>query len=133
METYNVTAISLTSSSKLPLTIEADEAETSENIVLRIQIDGDIISASNEGYFQAYQEIRDTLLQKGYGLKCAGSKLNAVQSSMASATDKVYMVTLGKQAMLKDLVSLYDNANIDKFPNTKEQNEFFKKWSLSLG
>ncbi len=132
MEKYDVTAISLTSKSKVKLMIEADEAETTDNIALSLSLDGESISASNEGYFQAFQEIRDKLLQKGYGLKCAGSMLNAVQSSMASATDKVYMVTLGTQAARKDLISLYEYSDIDQFPNTEEQNKYAEQWFLSL-
>jgi hypothetical protein len=132
MENYTVIASSLIAHTEISLIIEADEAEITENIVLTVRIDGDTISASNYGYFQAFQEIRDVLLQKGYGLKCAGAMLNAVQSPMASATDKVYMVTLGKQSALKDLISLYEYIDIDEFSNTNEQNRFFEQWLQSL-
>jgi hypothetical protein len=101
--------------------------------LLSIKTDDDIISASNYGYFQAFQEIRDKLLEKGYGLKCAGAMLNAVQSSMASATDKIYMVTLGEQAAQENLISLYEYVDILEFPNTNEQNQFAEKWIYSLG
>lgn len=133
MEQYGVTAFSLASHSDILLTIEADEAETTENIVLSIKINDSIISASNDGYFQAFQEIRDKLLEEGYGLKCVGAMLNVVQSSMASATDKVYIVTLGKQSVRENLTSLYEYANIVEFPNTDEQNKFAEKWIHSLG
>lgn len=133
MEQYGVTALSLASRSDILLTIEADEAETTENIVLSIKINDSIISASNDGYFQAFQEIRDKLLEEGYGLKCVGAMLNVVQSSMASATDKVYIVTLGKQSVRENLTSLYEYANIVEFPNTDEQNKFAEKWIRSLG
>ncbi len=132
MEKYHIIAVSLTSHSELLLTIEADEAEMTEDVTLSVYIDGEKISASNEGYFQAYQEIRDTLLQKDYGLKCVGSKLNVVQSSMASATDKVCVAALGKQAKQKDLISLYEYVDIDVFPNTKEQNDFAARWNQSF-
>jgi hypothetical protein len=132
MEKYSVIAISLTSQSEIRLTIEADEAETTADIILSLCFDGDIISATNEGYFQAFQEIRDKLLNKGYGLKCVGSMLNTVQSPMASATDKVYKVTLGIQAKQKDLVSLYEYVDIKEFPNTDQQNRFAKTWFHSL-
>ena len=132
MERYTVTVVHLNTQSELSIIIEADEAETTEDIILSTQIEDSCFSASNYGYFEAFQELRDKLLQNGYGVKCVGSKVNAVQSSMASATYKVYEAVLGKQTAIKDLICLYDYANIDEFPNTKTQNEFLQKWIHSL-
>jgi hypothetical protein len=134
VEKYDVIAVSLDTQSEMSLTIEADEAEASEDIVLSTYFDGvKIIARNNYGYFATFQEIRDELLQKGYGIRCMGAMLNAVQSGMASVTHKVYIVTLGKQAKMSDLVCLYDYANINEFPNTKKQNDFQEKWIKSLG
>jgi hypothetical protein len=132
MERYMITAISLETHSELSLTIEADEGETTDGIILTTHIAGVAISAKNHGYFQAFQELRDALLQHGYGLKCAGSKLNALQSGMASGTNKIYIVTLGQQALRKDLISLYDYADANEFPNSESQNDFAKQWFDSL-
>ena len=132
MEKYTVTVVHLNTQSELSLIIEADEAETTDDIMLSTQIENGYLSASNYGYFTAFQELRDKLLQKGYGIKCIGSKVNAVQSPMASGTYKVYESILGKQTAQKDLVCLYDYANINEFPNTKTQNDFFDKWIRSL-
>ena len=132
MKRYIVTAISLETRSEFPLAIEADEGETTNDIILSTHINGVYISAKNDGYFLAFQELRDKLLEQGIGMKCAGSKLNAVQSGMASATPKIYMVTLGQQALLKDLVSIYDNTDEDEFPNSESQNNYTKKWLDSL-
>lgn len=132
MEKYNIVAVYLNNQTELNIEIEADEAETTDEIILTVSIDGITFSAHNYGYFNAFQDLRDQLLQKGYGLKCAGANLNAVQSSMASGTDMVYAVALGKQASLKELVSIYDYADISEFPDTKEQNEFFQLWIKSL-
>jgi hypothetical protein len=132
MESYTVTAVCLESNLELPLTIEADGAETTDDIILTSYLNGVSVSACNDGYFQAFQDIRDQLLKKGYGLKCLGAKLNAVQSAMASATDKIYLVTPGKQALQKDLASIYDYANISEFPTSVEQNAFSQEWIESL-
>ena len=77
----------------------------------------------------AYQEFRDKLLEAGYGIKCNGSRLNAVQSGMMETTDKIYLVEMGRQALMKDIVHIWDYADIDTFPDTKQQNEFFQQWA----
>lgn len=132
MEKYKLTAILLENHSELSLIIEADEAEIIDEINLTTCISGITISANNDGYFQAFQAIRDQLLLKGYGIKCIGSMLNVTQSAMASTTDKVYIITLGEQARLEDLRSLYEYADISVFPDTNDQNNYFQEWIKSL-
>ena len=60
------------------------------------------------------------------------SQINAVQSGMMGATDKVYLVELGKQALMKDIAYIWDFADIEEFPNTEQQKEFFERWTKSL-
>lgn len=120
--------IDLISKDKLSVQVAVDEAETTENIVIRATVKAQEITASNYNYLPAYQEFRDKLLVAGYGIKCNGSRLNAVQSGMLGATDKVYLVEIGKQAMMKDIVHIWDYAEIDSFPDTKQQSAFFEQW-----
>lgn len=47
---------------------------------------------------------------------------------MMGATDKVYLVEAGKQALTKDIVHIWDYAEIDAFPDTKQQSTFFEQW-----
>lgn len=72
------------------------------------------------------------MLALGYGIKCNGSRINAIQSGMMGATDKVYLVEMGKQALKKDIVNIWDYADIDIFANTQQQNSFFDQWINSL-
>lgn len=72
------------------------------------------------------------MLQLGYGIKCNGSRINAVQSGMMGATEKVYLVEFGRQALMKDIVYIWDYADITEFPNTKQQKDFFEQWTKSL-
>ena len=51
-----------------------------------------------------------------------------VQFGMMGATDKVYLVKRGEQAFLKDIVHIWDYAEIDTFPDTKQQNAFWEQW-----
>lgn len=129
METYEVTFIDLNTQMEMQVLVEADEAETTENIVLKAKLTEQEVVSSNYNYFSAYQEFRDKLLDAGLGIKCNGSRLNAVQSGMMGARDKVYLVEMGKKASMKDVVSLWDYAEITDFPNTNQQLAFFEQWS----
>lgn len=104
MEKYEVIIKKLNSNHELPLILEVDEAETTENIVIEAFVSEQKITSTNDSYFSAYQEFRDQLLQLGYGIKCNGSRINAVQSGMMGATDKIYLVEMGKQGTIPKFV-----------------------------
>lgn len=128
MEVYEVILIDLIPKDKLSAQVVVDEAETTENIVIRAIVKEQEITSSNYNYLPAYQEFRDKLLAAGFGMKCNGSRLNAVQSGMLGATDKVYLAEMGKQARMTDIVHIWDYAEIDTFPDTKQQSAFFEQW-----
>lgn len=130
---YKVNALKLNTKEGFVIQIEADEGETDETIRLSTQIENQTITTQDECYFSAFQTLRDALLQFGYGIQCNGASINAVQSAMMSYTPKIYLVEMGKQAFKKDIVNLYDFADISVFPDTKEQTAFLKKWVSSLG
>ena len=77
----------------------------------------------------AYQKLRDELLKNGFGLKCNGSLINANQSAMMSNTPKVYLVQIGKQALLENIVNIWGYCDMTYFPDTKEQNHTEKWWT----
>ena len=47
---------------------------------------------------------------------------------MMSTSNKVYILTLGKPALKKDIATIFDYAEIQEFPNTREQ----EKWLNSF-
>lgn len=126
---YEVVLKQLNTGTELTIYVEVDEAESSENIFISAKIKEQEITSSNSNYLSAYQEFRDKLLAAGYGIKCNGSRLNIVQSAMMGATDRVYIVEMGKQALMKDMVHIWDYADIDTFADTKQQNNFLERWS----
>lgn len=128
MEHYEVTVINLHTKKETQLSVDVDEAETSESIIISAVASNMEITSSNHNYLSAYQAFRDQLLQLGYGIKCNGSKRNAVQSGMMGANDKIYLVEMGKQAQRKNIVSIWDFADIDEFPDTMQQCAFFEQW-----
>ena len=64
----------------------------------------------------------------GYGLKCNGSRINAIQLNMMASYEKIYLVEMRKPTLRKDIVSIWDYAEINEFPNTKEQRTFADRW-----
>ena len=54
MEKYMVTVVELKTQHEIKLVIEADEAETTENIILRTQVKDSLISVFDYNYFPAY-------------------------------------------------------------------------------
>ena len=126
---YEVVLMQLNTETELTIYVKVDEAEISENIFISAKIKEQEITSSNSNYLSAYQEFRDKLLEAGYGVKCNGSRLNIVQSVMMGATDRVYIVEMGKQALMKDMVHIWDYADINTFVDTKQQKNFFEGWS----
>lgn len=132
METYHVQIIHLTTGIVSCITIWADEGETTDNIILRVAVDGQEFTASHTHYFVAFQSLRDQLLDLGYGMKCNGARTNAVASPMMANVAKVYLVNMGEHARMKDVNQTFDFADISEFPDTRQQEEFFKAWGKSL-
>ena len=132
MEKYDVTLYDLNRKSEIKAVVYANEGDSSDDIILKITSENIVVTVKSEGYFSAYQELRDKLLKKGFGLKCNGSLINANQSAMMTYTPKVYLVEMSKQALTKNIVSVWDYCDINVFPDTKEQNQYIEKWFESL-
>ena len=130
IENENVVAIRLAENTEfeLPITI----VDTEDMVTISVSLDSHLYKASADNEFPAFQKLRDMLLDKGIGLKCCGAMINAHQSGMMANSDKVYLLTLGKPALLKDTAIIYDYADIKEFPNTLEQERFVEEWFNSL-
>lgn len=99
-----------------------------DNIEMSCEVDGVCFSAAGEYYFETFQLFRDRLLELGYGIKCNGSRINAIQSGMMGYCEKIYLVEFGKQALNKDIFNIWDYADIKEFPSSEEQKLFANKW-----
>lgn len=132
MEKYTITIVFLNTMTELQITVEAEDDEDSGDIILRTAMGSRVFTYRGSSYLEAYQQLRDGMLGFGYGIKCCGSCINAVQSGMMTYSPQVYLVTLGQQALKKDIVSIWEYCDISEFPDTKAQNEFTEKWFSSL-
>lgn len=125
MGQYQCTVVDIKSKSEKSIMVKVNE---DDEIKISTEIDGFAVSISDEYYLQSYQKFRDELLKCGYGLKCNGSRINAIQSGMMGYSEKVYLVEMGKQAFMKDVVCIWDYADIEEFPDTKMQLDFAQQW-----
>lgn len=132
MRRYDVVLRNLVSDSLTNAAVYADEGDISDQIILNVSVGNLECISESEQYFAAYQNLRDKLLEIGFGLQCNGSRINAVQSAMLAYAPQVYLVEMGKQALMRDLVNLWDYCEISDFPTTAQQNAYFQKWVLSL-
>ncbi|MCZ2661543.1 hypothetical protein [Bacteroides fragilis] len=131
MEEYkeNIVAVKLADNSEFELTINIMEDDL---FTMSVSLDDHLYEVQEEDIFPTFQKLRDMLLLNGIGLKCCGAMINAHQSGMMSTSDKVYILTLGKLALRKDISMIFNYTDIREFPNTSEQKEFAQKWLKSL-
>ena len=132
MTRYHISIVFIASSHRIDVEVNADEFDSSDDIVLELPMGGRVIKSSGNSYLEAYQELRVKLLGFGYGMECCGSLINAVQSGMMAQSPKVYLVSMGKQARLDDIAGIWDKCDISDFPDTSAQNAFTEQWFASL-
>lgn len=132
MEFYDVEIVNLKNGVSEIICIDVDEAEETELIVLHSILHENEVVSSDPCYMSAFQDFRDQLLALGYGMRCKGAYVNAVQSPMMSVCDRIYLVHMGKQAFMKDAVGIFEYADLDSFCNTIDQINYFCEWCDSL-
>lgn len=106
--------------------------EVDDQFEISCHVDGFELIDSGDSMFLAFQKLMDQLYSLGYGMNCQGARVNAMQSAMAYASEKIYLLTLGHQALNKDLVSMFDTVNLDEFCQSDKQVEFAQQWLESL-
>lgn len=107
-----------------------------ENVLLRLIFQGQTLEGSSEiGFFDALCDIRKELEKNGLRIICYGASRNVYPSPMIRSMgtgEKAYKLTMGKQALNEDLVSIF-NAGPDIDPVTIEEQEYFyTNWLKSL-
>lgn len=103
-----------------------------DHFELKTAVDGVEFEAKAGDMFSAFQLLRDKMLDMAWGIMCNAARINAVQSGMMRDLDVVYLVELGKQARMEDVHGFWDYCEMEEYVTTKEQQEFFRKWTDSL-
>lgn len=93
------------------------------------------VGSSKIGFFRALQKMRVELEHRGILLDCFGASENVypspMQESMGPAL-KAYRTQPGKQALLQDIVDIFDTDGSVKSSTVEEQNLFHETWLRSL-
>jgi hypothetical protein len=104
---------------------------------VEIECDQKIVRGeSDRGFFDALCNARLVLESEGVLLCCNGASEEVYPSPMIESMGPAilaYRTTIGRQALRKDLVNIFDSDNSAKPASVEQQRLFHQKWLESLG
>ncbi len=113
-----------------------DEAPENEDLVaVEIKLAEKTYDAVAESYFETLQNLRQELERDGIQILCNGAAKNVYPSPMTLAMGegrRAYKMTWGKQALMKDLVDIFDYDESLICCSVEEQNQYYRDWIRSL-
>ena len=89
-------------------------------------------SAEGENFFYALIELRKGLELQDVKLLCKGCSRDVYPSPMILSMGdaiKAYKLTMGKHALTKDLVSIFEPCELDEYASIEEQYAYYEEWS----
>lgn len=109
-------------------------SEIEGEINLEIEIERIIYFSKSDNIFDSVVELRKKLELNNIYLLCNASAINVYPSGMQKefGGTKAYKLQMGKQALLIDVVDIFDYDSELKIGSVKEQEEFYKNWIESL-
>jgi hypothetical protein len=112
-----------------------EDPEQPDRVKLELRFNGRTLESSEDDFFSALNSIRKDLEKEGLIPEVYGASLHVYPSPMSrsmGAGEKAYKLTVGKQALTKDIVSIFETGP-DVVPATLEQQErFYREWLASL-
>ncbi len=112
-----------------------EDPDDVENVKIELHYYDEKIECSAEFYFEALTLLRQTLEVQDIQILCKGANRNvypsAMQMSMGTGRN-AYAMTMGKQALLKDVVDIFDPSSLDECTTIQDQKEYFELWLDSL-
>ena len=109
--------------------------EIEDEINLKIEIERTIYFSKSDNIFDSIVELRKKLELNNIYLLCNASVINVYPSGMQKefGGTKAYKLQMGKQAILIDVVDIFDYDSELKIGSVKEQEKFYENWIESLG
>lgn len=109
-------------------------SEIEDEINLKIEIERTIYFSKSDNIFDSVVELRKKLELNNIYLLCNASAINVYPSGMQKefGGTKAYKLQMGKQAILIDVVDIFDYDSELKIGSVKEQEEFYENWIESL-
>lgn len=101
---------------------------------IKFAMDEIILSVEAENFFFALIELRKKLEVYNVQLLCKGCSRYVYPSPMIiSMGDAIeaYELTLGKQALLNDLVNIFEPCEKDEYATIEEQCRYYEEWVMS--
>ncbi len=108
--------------------------EIEDEINLKIEIKNVIYFSKGDNIFDSIVELRKKLESKDIYLLCNASVVNIYPSPMQKdfGGTKAYKLQMGKQAVLADVVDIFDYNSELKIGSVEEQKKFYENWLKSL-
>lgn len=128
----NLKGIQLKEKVLFDLVLNIKDSDEEDFISIEVKFIDSIIKVKEEYYFTCLQALRKKLFQKGVGICCYGAKTNVYPSPMMMNSFKAYLLTLGQQAKMEDVVDIFDFCELNENGTVEEQDLFYQKWLKSL-
>ena len=127
IKTHKVTIVELGTGNETQIDVQSGEDMSTGAFIIWGSINDQEIKSAQDKYFAAFQQFRDKLLEAGYGIKCNGARLNAAPPSKFENGPKVYILESGNNP--ESAVNIWDKADINDFPDSRQQNRYINKWT----
>ena len=127
IKTHKVTIVELGTGNETQIDVQSGEDMSTGAFIIWGSLNDQEIKSAQDKYFAAFQQFRDKLLEAGYGIKCNGARLNAAPLSKFENGPKVYILESGNNP--ESAVNIWDKADINDFPDSRQQNRFINKWT----
>jgi hypothetical protein len=135
MERHPVTIIDVKGKTEHGVFLVDDDCDT-DQCVLILETPQQRYEVQADDYFEAMCSIRRQLEDEGARLLCWGASRNVYPSPMSRSMGngrKAYRLTLGKPAMMHDLVDIFAQDAGVQVATVEEQVSFYTAWLISLG
>ena len=105
-----------------------------KNKLFLSEIERAIYFSKSDNIFDSVLELRKKLELKNIYLLCNASVINVYPSGMQKefGGTKAYKLQMGKQAVLADVVDIFDYNSELKIGSVEEQKKFYENWLKSL-
>lgn len=116
------------------ISLYEEDPDNTENVLLKLCINGKDYNCSKENYFYALTELRRKLEKEGIQILCNGAAENVYPSGMILGMGvgrKAYKMEIGKKALMKDLIDIFDYDEELKCVSINKQEEFYNRWFKS--
>lgn len=125
-------AFDIRTKNELELNVSIFEDENEDLVTISTEYNEMKIIVSDEFHFEALQKFRIELIKVNVDLKCKGALINVHPSPMMRFVPKAYFLEFGKQAIMDNVVNIYEYTDISESNSPEKQNLFYRDWLKSL-